>query len=370
MACMRRRIQSIDRVIAARITKIDLKSRFFSSLLELREDVLHDYYKDIVTVSPKFRAESAPPIERGDQRIAAGLARLKQGYRVEIRIQREGGAAEEFADELKEEHGNNINIEVLETLEIPARTTIRSNARKPLRMRSVRPLQIGTSVGHVDGGAGTLGAFVEYKGGDAVLSNAHVLAPPGAQRRDPIFQPGQEGSLVASEDQIGELANRIHFRRLGANRVDAAICLLDQTIEHLRNTVPAWCETRNRRKKIAGTTSALDLRRGTKLAKIGRTTGYTEGVLSAAAMNDITVFYHGAGNFRFDNVIEITWTDLKHPFTRPGDSGSLVFDPATKKAVGLHFAGGQIRRNGKIVGVSYACDIASVLDGLKCRLIL
>jgi hypothetical protein len=33
MACMRRRIQSIDRVIAARIMKIDLKSRFFSSLL-------------------------------------------------------------------------------------------------------------------------------------------------------------------------------------------------------------------------------------------------------------------------------------------------------------------------------------------------
>jgi hypothetical protein len=334
--------------------------------LELREVVLHDYYEDIIAVSPKFRAESAPPIERGDQRIAAGLARLRHGYRVEIRIQREGGAAQDFTDELQEEYGNNINIEVLETLEIPARTTIRSIARKPLRMRLVRPLQIGTSVGHVDGGAGTLGALVEYNGEDAVLSNAHVLAPPGARNGDPIFQPGQEGSPLIDNEQIGRLANRIHFRKRGANTVDAAICLLDPAIEHVRNR----CETRNRRKRIAGTTSALDLRRGTKLAKVGRTTGYTEGILSAAAMNDITVLYPGKENLRFDNVIEITWTDLKHPFARPGDSGSLVFDPATMKAVGLHFAGGRIRRNGKIVGVSYACDIASVLDGLRCRLIL
>jgi hypothetical protein len=338
--------------------------------LELREVVLHDYYEDIIAVSPKFRAESAPPIERGEQRIAAGLARLKHGYKVEIRIQREGGAAEDFADELKEEHGNNINIEVLETLEIPARTTTRSISRQPLRMRLVRPLQIGTSVGHMDGGPGTLGALVEHDGEDAVLSNAHVLAPTGAQKGEPIFQPGQEGLLLTDNEKIGKLANRTHFRKRGANTVDAAICSLDQTVEHVRNIVPAWCETRHRRKKIAGTTSALDLRRGTKLAKIGRTTGYTEGVLSAAAMNDITVHYHGAGDFRFDNVIEIIWTDLKHPFTRPGDSGSLVFNPATMKAVGLHFAGGQIRRDGKIVGVSYACDIASVLDGLNCRLIL
>jgi hypothetical protein len=337
--------------------------------LALREVVLHDYYEDIIAVSPRFRAESAPPIERGEQRIAAGLARLRNGYRVEIRIQREGGAAEDFADELKEEHGNNINIEILETLEIPARTTTRSVSRRPLRMRSVRPLRIGTSVGHVEGGPGTLGALVEYNGADAVLSNAHVLAPPGAERRDPIFQPGREGPFVVSTDQIGKLVSQIHFRRRGANTVDAAICLLDQTIQHCRNTVPPWCETRRRGKKIAGTMSALDLRRGAKLAKIGRTTGYTEGILSAAAMNDITVFYHAAGNFRFDNVIEITWTDLKHPFARPGDSGSLVFDPKTMKAVGLHFAGGKIRRNGKMVGVSYACDIASVLSGLNCRLI-
>jgi hypothetical protein len=82
------------------------------------------------------------------------------------------------------------------------------------------------------------------------------------------------------------------------------------------------------------------------------------------------VLYHGSGNLRFDNLIEVTWEDLRRPFTQPGDSGSLVFDPKTMKAVGLHFAGGEIKRDGKRIGVSYACDIGAVLDSMDCGLIL
>jgi hypothetical protein len=42
MARAQRRIRSIDRVIAAHITKIGLKSRFFSSLLGYDDDVGED----------------------------------------------------------------------------------------------------------------------------------------------------------------------------------------------------------------------------------------------------------------------------------------------------------------------------------------
>ena len=343
--------------------------------LELKEHILGRYYKDIIGVSPRLRAQSEPPIERSERRIAVGLAKLESGYRVEIRIQRKGGAAQSMTNELKKKHGDDINVEVLENLEIPPISSIRQLIqRKPLQMQSRRPLEIGTSVGHVDGGPGTLGALVEYKGKDAVLSNAHVLAPQGAAKKNPIFQPGREGSQPPDADRIGELSNWIHFSKTGANTVDAAICLLDEIEDgaelHSSNLIPDWCGAACRGRKIRGVQSALDMRLGTVLAKVGRTTGYTEGILTAASMSDLTVKYHGIGNHRFDNAIEVTWDDLRQPFTRPGDSGSLVFDPRSMKAVGLHFAGGKIKRDGKKIGVSYACDIASVFSSLKCSLIL
>jgi hypothetical protein len=124
-----------------------------------------------------------------------------------------------------------------------------------------------------------------------------------------------------------------------------------------------------RGKKIAGIMSVFDLKEGAIVAKIGRSTGYTEGVVTSVSMDDLTVLYHGTGNPRFDGLIEVSWKGLRSPFARPGDSGSLVFDPTTMKAVGLHFAGGEIRRSGKRTGVSYCCDITSVRDSLGCKLV-
>lgn len=207
--------------------------------LKLKQDILGRYYKEVIGVSPRFRAESELPIARAERRIAVGLAKLNDGFRVEIRIQRQGGAAQSMAEEFKAEHGDNVNVEVLESIEVaPISSILRLAKRKPLRMRARRPLEIGSSVGHVDGGPGTLGVLVEYEGKDAVLSNAHVLAPTDAKKRDAIFQPGQEGTPLSDNDRIGYLANQIHLRKRGANTVDAAVSILDDAIEHTRDLSP------------------------------------------------------------------------------------------------------------------------------------
>ena len=338
--------------------------------LKLKQDILGEFYKGVIGVSPKFRAQSEPPIERSERRIAVGIAKLDKGFGVEIRIQRKGGVAHEMADELKREHGDAVNVELLERLEIPPINSVLQRQPKPLRMQARRPLEIGTSVGHIDAGPGTLGAFVEYQGRDAVLSNAHVFAPPGSKILEEIFQPGSEGIALSENDRIGQLTDRIYFRKKGSNTVDAAICVLDDDVEYIGNVVPDWCEAACRGSKIKDVGSVFDKKKGSVLAKVGRTTGYTEGILTAMSVDDLTVLYHGTGNLRFDNAIEVTWKDLRHPFAQPGDSGSLIFDPDTMKAVGLHFAGGVIKRQGKKVGVSYACDLDAVLGSLKSKIIL
>ena len=58
-----------------------------------------------------------------------------------------------------------------------------------------------------------------------------------------------------------------------------------------------------------------------KLAKIGRTTGYSTGVVSGFGIDDVIIHVHSVGNVRFDNLLEVEWDD--NPFTDEGDSGSI-----------------------------------------------
>ena len=97
------------------------------------------------------------------------------------------------------------------------------------------------------------------------------------------------------------------------------------------------------------------------MAKIGRTTGFTFGRVSGFGIDDIAIGVPGIGNVRFDNLLEIEWETADKPFAMDGDFGSLVFDPVSMRPIGLHFAGGLIRRNGKQVGVSYTCSLKYIL---------
>ena len=65
--------------------------------------------------------------------------------------------------------------------------------------------------------------------------------------------------------------------------------------------------------------------------------------------------YPGVGNVGYVDQVLCT------RYTRPGDSGSLVLDPASGRAVGLHFAGAS--------GGSVFSPIDHVLKGLNVRLV-
>src|SRR5262249_38641622 len=78
----------------------------------------------------------------------------------------------------------------------------------PWHRTCTRPLRIGSSIGHVDFPAGTLGCFVRRgdNGRVLILSNNHVLANENRARPgDPVLQPGRLDLGRHPDDAVGEL---------------------------------------------------------------------------------------------------------------------------------------------------------------------
>jgi hypothetical protein len=106
-------------------------------------------------------------------------------------------------------------------------------------------------------------------------------------------------------------------------------------------------------------TRAEPLAPGDLVAKLGRTTGLTRGVVSAVEVDRVIVGYD-AGERRFDDQVEISPRG-RGVFSRGGDSGSLIVDDGRHPAA-LLFAGND-------ADTTYANPIAAVLAALKVRLV-
>ena len=222
----------------------------------------------------------------------------------------------------------------------------------------VRPLRPGVSVAHRDVSAGTLGAFVLVDG------RTHLWPPNtrgggggrggGGAPGGPPGGPPHGGRLP--RDQVGELAA---FGLLEAGgqglTVDAAVAAL--TEPEVDATYPVGAVTR-----VAEADGAEEVE------KIGRTTGITRGRVTAIELDDVVVGYGpGLGELSFDDQIEVEGLGGS-PFSRGGDSGSLVYRVDDSAAIGLLFAGSETGgENG--TGLTYLNPIGRVLDALGAELL-
>lgn len=220
----------------------------------------------------------------------------------------------------------------------------------------VRPLRPGVSVAHHAVTAGTLGGFVTRIGEEGVfaLSNHHVFVG-GGQVGDAVLQPGPADGGRAPADRVGELAHLVPLRPGETAFVDAALARLDDP-----QVAPVY---------PVGTLAGWAPVDGAEhVQKLGRTTGLTDGRVTAIEMDDVVVGYGSdLGELRFDNQIEVEATDAG-PFSRGGDSGSLVYRPVDHRAVGLLFAGSETGgENGG--GLTYLNPIDEVLTALGATLV-
>lgn len=318
-------------------------------------------------------------IPRVESRLGVGYSQKSDGeYQLELRVQKGKGAAYKKAQEFKEEAKKEANIEIIPRVYIPPQSDF-DDKSKPLLARSARPLHLGLSIGHQDGGVGTLGAFVsDAKGRDCILSNNHVLALMNQARNGAsIFQPGNPDKWpLANEDEIARLSRFIVIVKGKRNLIDAALAVIGKDsdgreIDHDSNRIPKGFDYPMQGQMISEADppeSVLELlKKDTPVCKVGRTTGYTEGTIGAVALDNIHV-KTPMGIVVFDDIIQINWESNSKSFSEPGDSGSLVFTKEDRTAIGLHFAGGERRVEGRELKVSYSCNIFNVLKNLDASL--
>lgn len=198
-----------------------------------------------------------------------------------------------------------------------------------------RPCPGGYSVGHA-GATGTFGCLVSFRGGPLagrkfVLSNNHVIANSNnANVGDRIFQPGPV-DFGASTDTIATLSRWVPLMTDSHNYVDAAMA-------EVQGGTSGWSDFVATFVKDIGVPSGTTLEPsiGMNVEKAGRTTGYTTGRVEQVGVT-------ARVSYRDSFPAPLVFRDqiLLTPMSRPGDSGSVVFQAGTRSAIGLLFAGSE-----------------------------
>jgi len=224
-----------------------------------------------------------------------------------------------------------------------------------------RPAPGGVSIGHYRITAGTLGTVVRdaNTGQVLILSNNHVLANSNeANLGDPILQPGPVDGGKLGRDEIGTL---LRFVPIDFN-LDGGSCPWAELYADFGNAVAQVFNSQHRVKTytfnpqavnyvdaaVATPYSGSDLDPhivnigvvngtvpaflGQEVRKTGRTTEYTEGKIELV---DATVqVQYGEGKIAtFEKQL------ISGYMSKGGDSGSLLVEKNSLRAVGLLYAG-------------------------------
>jgi hypothetical protein len=214
----------------------------------------------------------------------------------------------------------------------------------------MRPAHPGSSIGFLSPDfrmAGTFGALVTAGGQRYILSNNHVIADEDQLAAGaPIVQPGALDGGDPATDVVAHFSRAVPLQSGTANEVDAALAELVQpdiaSPDVLFIGPPAGVGT-----------AFIDM----AVHKFGRTTSYTAGRVTSVD-TDVVVKYE-KGNLLFQEQIIIVGA-TGGSFSAPGDSGSLILERGSNRAVGLLFAGSSSH--------TIANHLQKVLDALTVTL--
>lgn len=197
-------------------------------------------------------------------------------------------------------------------------------------------------------GAGTFGLIVRDGTGQLFgMTNNHVTgacnhAMPGL----PILAPGP---VDATQDACDPFTIGRHSRLLPINDGIPENIDIDQNCDVSLFTLTAANMVTSKQGNAYDTPGVVGPPiPGTRVKKFGRTTGLTSGTLVAQAASALPVAYnvneYGVKKSVWFNNVFIVMGDNGQPFSRPGDSGSLVVSDdgaGNLIAVGLVFAGNE-----------------------------
>jgi len=235
-------------------------------------------------------------------------------------------------------------------------------AIKNRRTRSrTRPLVAGISCSNQFVPAGTLGYFCQKQGDEDgttyLLSSGHVFRGKDRYKdSSAILQtsPSDGGHL---EDAVATLTvvSSLEAGSHAENYADAAIAKLNDGVKYDPKVLEIG--------RLTGRTEAYP---GMQVKKVGRTTGLTEGVVTAIDYETVVPWgwRRARASYRFKNQIRVEPATGTGPFALFGDSGAMIFSDQEHAVVGLYFAGAP---DG---GYGLASPITSVERGLGIRLLV
>lgn len=199
-------------------------------------------------------------------------------------------------------------------------------------------------------GAGTFGALVRSDDGSLMgLTNNHVSgacnhAMPGL----PILAPGP---LDCNDEACDPFTIGRHQRLLPINDgIPENIAISENWDVSLFSIADADKVTSMQGTHYDTPSRVGSLAGGMRVRKVGRTTGLTEGMVVGQSASPVPVAYnvneYGVKKTVFFEKVFVVEGDNSIPFSRPGDSGSLVVGNVPgvgEAAVGLVFAGNEMR---------------------------
>ena len=243
----------------------------------------------------------------------------------------------------------------------------------PAQRDRIRPIGAGVSISPLNANfVGTLGCFLRRQNVDTeeifVLSNNHVLAdvnrlPQGTQ----IVQPGPEVPpfLTDPQDTFATLHTTIPIEFPASssqpvfNRFDAALANVTngQMIQlgSMFGMIRAGQPNPNNA-PVYDPGRVVSPEPDMRVVKMGRTTGFTRGRITATNVQGVEVNY---GTPQFPRIavfrgVTVIVGDGGNPFSLPGDSGSVILEEASGHPVALLYAGDGVK--------SMACDL-----GVLCQ---
>jgi hypothetical protein len=199
---------------------------------------------------------------------------------------------------------------------------------------------------------GTITAFVkDAQGVKYLLSCNHVLADEnaGVKNQTAIIHSGQADQPAGQvPPAFATLSNFVNLDTVGLNKVDCAIATLADPANTLNQILAIGA--------INGTTAPqLNM----PVHAFGRTSTYMNGTITAVGVTANIAY--GLGTLSFDDQIFVSGSQPGAPFSAAGDSGSLVVEVATGKAVAMVIAGSPLR--------TVASDFANIVAALGISLI-
>lgn len=279
-------------------------------------------------------------------RISLGVAPAPQPgqFRLAVRARSERDLPPDVAEDLRRATAGEVDILFTGPVEV-----------KPAEPGNVTSyLAVGASVGHYRCRAGTVGFFGRRvtDGLYGIVSNNHILAAGDEGRdRDEILHPAVADQGRRPQNVVGLLSGDYPRLRGQVAQVDCAFAVLVQGVSFdprplgfAQRLLETWIPPELQ----------LDV------AKVGRSTGLTQGRVSAF---DLEVFHidYGFGPVPFAGQVEIRSTSTSS-FSQPGDSGALVFSIPQLHPMGLVFAGTPR-------GLTYANPINAVLSALGVTIV-